>query len=187
MHLFFTLLLAHLFADFPLQSDRLARLKKTSLTGVTIHVLIYVAVTALMLQQPMTYWPLVVGLGALHYVIDAAKILVKPQHEVRYFVFDQVLHFVSVLVVTSLAHQFWHVVPRGILPDPLLYISFGCAFGLGFIVLCWLWTNALSDDQIRQNVVLQWIKHQALLFEQRIGLVLFAIVFVGQLVVKQFL
>ena len=187
MHLFFTLMLAHLFADFPLQSNQLARLKRQSLKGVSIHVFIYVTVTALLLQQPLTYWPIVVGLGLIHYVIDAVKIFVNPKREVLYFIFDQGLHFSSVFLVTYWAIQYWDVSPKGILPDSLLYISFGCAFGLAFIVLCWLWTNALSDEQIHQNIVLQWVKYQALRFEQRIGLALFALIFVGQLVIKQFL
>lgn len=187
MHLFFTLLLAHLFADFPLQTNKLARLKKKNLAGVSIHVLIYVVVTALFLQRPLDYWPLTIGLGLTHFVIDALKLIIKPKHEVRYFVFDQILHFTSVLVATILAHQYWTVAPHGILPDVLLYIAFGCASGLGFIVLCWIWTNALAEDQIHHNIVLRWVKHQALLFEQRLGLALFAIVFVGQLVIKQFM
>lgn len=187
MHLLFTLLLAHLFADFPLQSNQLARLKRRSLKGVSIHVLIYVSVTALMLQQPLQYWPIIGGLGLVHFGIDAIKIFVNPKHEVRYFIFDQMLHFVSVVAATYIVYRYWNTIPHGILPDPLLYISFGFAFGLAFIVLCWIWANALSDEQIHQNVVLQWVKHQALLFEQRIGLALFAIIFVGQLVIKQFL
>jgi len=187
MHLLFTLLLAHLFADFPLQSNQLARLKRRSLKGVSIHVLIYIFVTALMLQQPLNYWPIILGLGLVHFCIDAVKILVNPKHEVRYFIFDQLFHFGSVLVATHIAYRYWRTIPQGILPDPLLYFAFGCAFGLAFIVLCWIWANALSDEKIHQNVVLRWVKHQALLFEQRIGLALFAIIFVGQLVIKQFL
>lgn len=59
MNLLMTLLLAHLFADFPLQSNSLARLKETRIMGVFLHVLVHVAVTACLLKTaPSTgyYW-----------------------------------------------------------------------------------------------------------------------------------
>lgn len=184
MHLLITLLLAHLFADFPLQTNRLAKLKRTSLKGVFIHVLIYMAVTALLLHQPFRYWPLVVGLGAIHFGIDALKTFCSGIGEIRCFVVDQCLHFASVLSATYLAYQYWAPIPVGILPDALLYGSFICAFTLAAIVFFWIWANGLNEEQVRRYLLLHWVKHRALVFEQRVGLLLFAVVFFGQFVMK---
>ncbi len=184
MHLLITLLLAHLFADFPLQTDRLARLKRTSLKGVFIHVLIYMVVTALLLHQPFRYWPVVVALGIIHFLIDAFKMVCNKIGEVRCFVIDQSMHFASVLGVTYLAYRYYPSIPVGILPDTLLYGSFICAFTLAVIVFFWIWTNGLREEQIRRYVLLHWVKHRALAFEQRVGLLLFAVVFFGQLIIK---
>jgi hypothetical protein len=126
----------------------------------------------------------VVGLGAIHFVIDALKIAYNIKSEVRYFVLDQSLHFLSVLVATYLASQFWTTMPVGILPDTLLYLSFTCAFTLAIIVLCWVWTNGLSEEQVRRYMLLHWVKYRALAFEQRIGFALFALICFGQFIIK---
>ncbi|NJO07801.1 MAG: DUF3307 domain-containing protein, partial [Chloroflexaceae bacterium] len=71
MHLLITLLLAHLFADFPLQTNRLARLKRTSLKGVLIHVLIYMVVTAFSVAiSHLHFWTTGSSVSvAVHFVI----------------------------------------------------------------------------------------------------------------------
>jgi hypothetical protein len=184
MNLLLTLLLAHLFADFPLQNDRIARLKMHSLKGVLLHVLIYAAVTGLLLQQPFRYWPLVLGLGTIHFIIDAVKVVYKTKHVVIYFLVDQALHFISMAVAAYLAYQYWPTAPAGVLPDDLLYIALLCAFVPAFIVLGWVWANELSDEAVQANSLLQWVKHQALAFEQNVGLALIILVFFGQLVIK---
>lgn len=183
MHLLITLLLAHLFADFPLQTNGLAKLKKTHLSGVLIHVLIYMVVTALLLQNPFHYWPLIVGVAVAHFLIDAAKINCKFRNEVNCFVLDQFLHFISVALAAYLAHQYWSPAPVGILPDTLLLAAFLCAFALAIMVFCWVWTNGLSDEQINRHVFLRWAKDRMLPLEQRIGLVLVILVFIGQLMI----
>lgn len=183
MHLLMTLLLAHLFADFPLQTNRLAQWKRSSLNGVLIHVFIYIVVTALLLQQPLYYWPLIIGLGVVHFIIDAIKVICNIKDEVRWFVIDQCLHFTTVIGAVYLSYQFWSPLPVGILPNGLLHISFIGAFTLAVMVLFWVWANGLSEDQLKQNTVLCWIKHQMLTLEQRTGLILIALVFVGQLLI----
>lgn len=184
MNLLLTLLLAHLFADFPLQTNRLARLKMNSLKGVLIHVLIYIGVTALLLQQPLQYWPLILGLGGIHFMIDAAKTIYATKHVVIYFVVDQLLHFISMVIATYLAYQFWPTAPAGVLPAYWLHIALLCAFVPALIVLSWVWANELSDEAVQANGLLQWVKHQALSFEQNVGLVLLLLIFFGQLVIK---
>lgn len=184
MHLLTTLLLAHLFADFPLQSNSLARLKKSSIRGVLIHVLIYMGATALLLQQPLRYWPLVLGLGLAHFVIDAGKIIFQSQRAILSFIVDQLLHVTTVVMAVYLAHLSWQPVPQGVLSDQILAIAFVCALLLAIMVFCWVWANNLSEEQIKRYFLLRWVKNEILLFEQRVGLVLICVVLLGQFVVK---
>ena len=184
MHLLITLLLAHLFADFPLQSNRLARLKKSSIRGVLIHVLIYMGATALLLQQPFHYWPLVLGLGLAHFTIDAIKIVYTSQRAILSFVIDQIMHVATIVLGVFIAHWLWRPLPQGVLSDYLLGLAFGCALLLAIMVFCWVWTNDLSEEQIKRYVLLRWVKNEILLLEQRVGLVLIGIVLLGQFVIK---
>lgn len=184
MHLLITLLFAHLLADFPLQSNGLARLKQSSLRGVFIHVLIYIGVTAFLLQQPLRYWPLVLGLGVAHFVIDAVKIICKSHRAILCFVIDQIMHVSTVVAAVFWAHRGWQPTPRGILSDHLLVPAFVCALLLATMVFCWVWTNNLSEEQLKRYFLLRWAKSEILLLEQRVGLVLIGIVLLGQFVIK---
>lgn len=182
MHLLLTLLLAHLFADFPLQSNSLAQLKRTSIIGVLLHVLIYMVVTALLIQSPLTYWPLILGLTVAHFIIDALKMYCQTKNEIKCFIADQFLHFFTVALAAWLATVIWTPAPVGLLPTPLLIAAFFGALLLAFMVFCWLWINRLSEEQLQQHDLLRWAKYQMLTLEQRVGLVLLILVFLGQLV-----
>lgn len=177
MHLLTTLLLAHLFADFPLQTNGLAKLKKKSLTGVFLHVLVYVAITAWTIQDAMNYWPLIVGLGVVHFLIDAVKIRLPKTVETFYFVIDQCLHFLSIAIATLIALHVWAVPPQSVLPNPIATVALGCALVLAVMVFCWVWVNSLNEEHVQRNILLWWVKHQMLALEQSIGLVLVGFVF----------
>lgn len=177
MHLFTTLLLAHLFADFPLQTNGLAKLKKESLTGVFLHVLVYVAMTAWAIRDPWTYWPLILGLGLIHFLIDALKKYCPPTLETFYFLIDQGLHFLSIGVATLLALRWWTNPPQSNLPADIVLIALVGALILASMVFCWVWVNSLSEEHVQQHSLLRWTKQQMLVLEQRIGLVLLGFVF----------
>lgn len=177
MHLLTTLLLAHLFADFPLQTNGLAKLKRESLTGVFLHVLVYVAITTLFLEHPLDYWVLILGLGVVHFLIDALKTRYKQTFEPYYFVFDQCLHFLSIALATYLALTYYYSPPTSVVPPGVATVALGCALILGFMVFCWVWVNSLNEEQVQSHFLLKWTKHQMLELEQRMGLVLIGFVF----------
>lgn len=177
MHLFATLLLAHLFADFPLQTNGLAKLKKESLKGVLLHVFVYVAITFCMLNEPLRYWPLIVGLGVVHFLIDACKAYCPSTLETGYFLIDQGLHLLSIAIATYLALRWWASPPQSSLASPIVFFALGCALLLAAMVFCWVWVNSLSEEAVQQDGRLRWIKQQMLVLEQRIGLVLLGVVF----------
>ncbi len=180
MHLLLTLLLAHLFADFPLQSNGLARLKKRSLRGVFLHVMVYMGVNVLLFQDPFSYWPLILALTTAHFVIDACKLVCSFRNEIVCFTIDQLLHFVTVALAAYIAHRIWFPAPVGILSDNWLLYSFLFALALGAMVFCWLWIDRLSEEQVHRYVLLRWVKYQMLTFEQRLGLTLIVMIVASQ-------
>ena len=177
MQLLLTLILAHLFADFPLQTNSVARLKARHSFGVLPHVLIYVSVTALLIEKSYLYWPLLLGLGVCHFVIDTLKAhCCTSRHEVCAFWIDQVLHLLTMVAATYLAFQFWTPTPRGIIAEELLPIMLAAAFVPALMVCCWIWTTSKSQEYVNQSVILCWISERMLVVEQRYGLAVIGVV-----------
>lgn len=104
MNFFYLLLLAHVLADFPLQTDTVFRLKQKSMMGVLLHAGIFSAV-ALIIFFPFlsqaAAWIAILALTLLHIVIDRAKVFLslrKATDNFIYFAVDQVLHVVTIWI-----------------------------------------------------------------------------------------
>lgn len=101
--MFWTFLLAHLTADYPLQTDRLVIAKK-HLPGLTIHVGIHWIVMMLLLIPVIEIvWPFILVVAILHFCIDAFKNFLgrrRPQWVIGPYIFDQFLHVSSLLLVS---------------------------------------------------------------------------------------
>jgi Protein of unknown function (DUF3307) len=177
MQLFITLLIAHLFADFPLQTNLLAAWKEKHWLGIVPHVLIHMGITALLLNNGQRYWPLVVLLGIAHFGIDLLKLLYPGKKGIGYFLLDQMLHFATLLLAAFMAERAWNPAPVGIFPDEWLPLILFSASIPAFMVLSWVWINSLNQEYIRRVYVLSWSKQELLLLEQRIGLTIIGIVF----------
>ena len=176
MHLFFNLLLAHLFADFPLQTDALARYKSKHLMGVVLHVMIYMVVTSLMISDVKRYWPLLASLGIAHFLIDVAKpYLCKHLAENRAFVLDQCLHMVTMLGAAAIAQWWWDPAPRGAVPDPWLPYALLAASLPAFIVAYWIWAHSNGHEYLKRYQWQQQFYRRALMIEQRFGLIVIAL------------
>jgi hypothetical protein len=177
MQLLLTLLIAHLFADFPLQTNRLAQYKEKHWQGVFLHVLVHIGVTMLMVTNIQHYWPLILGLGAVHFVIDTVKLIYPGKKGVLYFLIDQLLHLITIAIAAHVAQQLWPALPGGVLPDQWLLYVLVAALIPALMVLFWIWTNNLSQEYVAQVSVLQWSKRQLLGVEQRLGLAIMGVVF----------
>lgn len=177
VNLLITLLIAHLFADFPLQTNALAQLKEKSWSGVLLHVLVHVIVTALLIHDAFSYWPLILGIGSVHFVIDCFKLFWTAKKGVTYFLFDQLLHLATLVIAAYLAQQEWSTTPVGILPPEWLFPILSGAFIPAIMVLLWIWTNSLSHEFLAQSSLRYWAKRQILSIEQSIGIVLFLFVY----------
>lgn len=170
MHLLLTLLIGHLFADFPLQTNALARYKSKHVNGVLIHVLIYTTITALLIEQWATYWPLILLLGLAHFLVDVAKPRLCPlMNELVAFVFDQALHLFSMVALAWFAHWWWPVAPQGIVPHTWLLWLLIAATLPALVVTYWVWATHSNDSWRGRHGWLSLFYPRALLLEQRFG------------------
>ena len=92
--------LAHLVGDYILQWNSLAAWKSREMTGVIVHCLVVFAVTWLfILPFNAGWWPWVVFIGIMHFLIDAIQFRFKlPIPELARFSLDQLAHF---MVITA--------------------------------------------------------------------------------------
>ena len=104
------LLLAHVLADFVLQSNRMAQAKAAGHAGwMAAHIFVVAGVAALVIgaQTPQAAaW--IVGLTAAHLAIDVAKVAFGARlSAIVAFVADQAAHLVTLVVVASVAPGLW--------------------------------------------------------------------------------
>lgn len=99
---FATLFLAHLIADYPLQTTWLVKAKRT-LPGLTLHVGIHLGVLLLIcLPYTASLWPYLLLLAISHFAIDSFKNLLarrRPQWVAGPYLFDQFLHILSIWAI----------------------------------------------------------------------------------------
>ena len=95
--------LAHLVGDYILQWNSLAAWKSKSLSGVAFHSLIVLVATWLFaLFINPAWWPWVLFIAVLHFVIDASQLWVRlPVSPLARFMLDQLAHFVVILLALS--------------------------------------------------------------------------------------
>lgn len=104
---FWSLLLAHVIADFPLQTDAIFRLKTKYSWGVLPHVLICTLMNILALYpylNNLTVWSAIVVLGIVHTILDRTKISVSEKisrDSFFQFFIDQVFHVLSIWMVAA--------------------------------------------------------------------------------------
>ncbi|TYA92236.1 DUF3307 domain-containing protein [Seonamhaeicola marinus] len=107
MMLFLKLFLAHILADFFLQPATWVKEKeekKLKSGKLYIHVLIHIAITALLLWNlRLWYVPLIIGIS--HFIIDALKLSFQNDtNKRRLFFLDQIAH-ILVIAVVYFAHS----------------------------------------------------------------------------------
>ena len=169
MELLTTLLLAHLLADFPLQTDTIALGKATSIRILLLHVLVHVMVLWSLLGFDWATWPLVIGLGTAHLLIDWLKPRLPNSNSARGFLLDQLAHLTSIVLAVIFVETFFHHRLHTPLSATLLYPSLAVGISLALMVFGWIWTNSLQEEVIQQHKHLRWGRESLLAFEQRTG------------------
>ena len=97
-------MLAHLIADYPLQSDRLVA-AKVRLPGLTLHVAIHwIVMTILTWPVRAIVWPYVFAIAIMHFGIDYFKVVLyrkRPEWVIGPYLWDQPLHWLSLILACT--------------------------------------------------------------------------------------
>ncbi|MEO1033118.1 MAG: DUF3307 domain-containing protein, partial [Bacteroidota bacterium] len=79
--------------------------KKLRSKWLYIHVIIHIALMFLIVWD-LSYTLLILSIGAIHFIIDALKIILQTKKTKRiYFVMDQLFHLSSIFVLTFVLYQ----------------------------------------------------------------------------------
>ena len=117
--MFWFLLFAHLLADFPLQSNWIVDNKdwtSVRLLHVSFHFLISLVFVLFFVPEA---WPLLVLLASIHFLIDSGKNYVnrfKPSWIIFPYLFDQILHILSIILIAIMITRISDVPPFAIQP-----------------------------------------------------------------------
>ncbi|MFZ0544838.1 MAG: DUF3307 domain-containing protein [Candidatus Promineifilaceae bacterium] len=165
MIILFTLLLAHLIADFPLQTNWIFALKLKSNKGIAFHVLIHLVVTALLIQEPLTQAKLFIILGTTHFLIDWLKLRFPTERQVPGFLLDQVLHLTAIGFLAAVSPTVQPVLPTGAVTLAMLY-----AFIPPIIMFLWLLT--IDEGRLKEHTsrLINWGQRNLLVLSQGAGL-----------------
>ncbi|MFN3724032.1 MAG: DUF3307 domain-containing protein [Paracoccaceae bacterium] len=129
------LILAHVLADFVLQSHRMAQAKAAGHLGwMAAHIAVVGAVAALLLGvQTAQAVAWIAGLTAAHLVIDLAKVAIGARlSAITGFVADQAAHLVTLLLVAALAPELWG--QSAWAPHAPLWLPAACAVIAGAVL-----------------------------------------------------
>jgi hypothetical protein len=164
MTIFITLLLAHLIADFPLQTNWIYAMKLKSILGIALHVLIHMLVTALLIREPLSYLPLLVILGVSHFLFDWLKQRYPTNRQVPGFLIDQAFHIATLAV---LAIVFADV--QTDLSGGWLYLALFYAFIPPIILFGWLLAIDVGKVRKQKDWCISWAQGNLLPISQRAG------------------
>jgi len=157
------LLLAHLIADFPLQTNRIYVLKTQGNKGLLLHVGIHLLVAAVLLQRPLAHLPLLLLYGLVHFIVDWLKVNNSARRQTPGFLLDQAAHVATVLVLAV-----WQPALTSILPQWLVWLGVWLALIPACLTLLWVVANDLRGDW-PHNSTLRWASRRLLPLSQKIG------------------
>ena len=106
MHLFYRLLLAHIIADFPLQTSQIFKIKMNTQWGVILHtliVLIFSILFAFPYLENLRVIIIIIIIFATHTIIDKIKLDYSKKNDnqsLKIFLLDQFLHISIIAALT---------------------------------------------------------------------------------------
>jgi len=106
MFLFYRLLLAHIIADFPLQTSQIFKIKMNTQWGVILHtliVLIFSLLFAFPYLENLRVIIIIIIIFATHTIIDKIKLDYSKKNtnqDIKIFLLDQFLHIAIIAVLT---------------------------------------------------------------------------------------
>ena len=165
MTTFLTLLLAHLLADFPLQTDRIFRWKIAGNSGLILHVIIHLVMTALLLAQPEHHLDLLFILGIAHFITDWVKVRFPGEPQWPGFLLDQLAHLVVLFVLSVWRPGLTAVLPAWLILPLTLFVVIPAG-----LTLFWVWANDMQQQaRFTHSRVVPWASSRLLVISQRAG------------------
>lgn len=158
--MFWSLFLAHLIADYPLQTDAMVQAKKT-IPGLSLHVAIHLLTMGVILfglleMDGAAAWVSVLIVTACHFGIDTWKNVLsrlKPEWVIGGYFQDQLLHLASILLVAG-GYAYTTGEPLLVIPAPwIIYAG-------GFILATHAWFVTERVLTYRHEAYQQWITAQ---------------------------
>ncbi|MCE7979923.1 MAG: DUF3307 domain-containing protein [Caldilinea sp. CFX5] len=165
MNLIAALLLSHLIGDFPLQTNQIYRLKNRSWLGIVLHAIVHVVVTALLIQQPLSVWPMLLCLGLLHFLVDLTKLRLPIRRQWLGFLIDQAAHLITLWLLAQLWSTAVALLPLAVMLPMIVYGLF-----LATVVFLWVLANELSTSQWGERPYVQWAHAHLLRLSQYAGI-----------------
>lgn len=170
MNLIAALLLSHLIGDFPLQTNQIYRLKSRSWLGIVLHAIVHVVVTALLIREPLTVWPMLLWLGLLHFLIDLTKLRLPIRRQWLGFLLDQAAHLITLWLLAQLWSTAAALLPLSVMLPMIVYGLF-----LATLVFLWVLANELSTSQWGNQPYVHWARTHLLRLSQYAGIPLLLI------------
>ena len=178
MSTFFVLLLAHLLADFPLQTNRIFRLKVTSTAGLLLHVLLHVLMATILLQTPAQHLNLLLALGIAHFLTDWIKVRFPTEPQWPGFLLDQLAHLVAIVALAWWQPGVTAVLPLWLMLPLILFVLLPAG-----LMLLWVWANDAQQHQRFQNSrSVHWASSRLLTISQRTGWIAVLVVVVSRII-----
>lgn len=179
MTTFLALLLAHLLADFPLQTNRIFRLKIAGNLGLALHVLIHLLMASLLIQQPAQHLDLLLVLGVAHFATDWVKLRFSKDPQWPGFVLDQLAHLSAIALLA-----WWQPGVTAVLPLWIMLPLIVLVLLPAVLMLLWVWANdAQQQSRFHQSRSVHWASSRLLTISQRTGWIAVVLVFVCRLLV----
>ena len=173
MTIFLALLLAHLLADFPLQTNRIFRLKVAGNAGLVLHVLIHLLMTALLVGRPLHHLDLLGVLGVMHFVVDWTKLRFPGERQWPGFLLDQLAHLISLGLLALWQPEVTAVLSLWVMFPLILLVSLPA-----LLMLLWVWANDVQQDaRYQASPAVHWASHRLLALSQQTGWVTVLLVF----------
>ena len=147
-----TLLLAHLVADFPLQTNGIVKMKNKGFKGLGIHVFIHMVVLFLLIKDPFHYWPAIFLLAIAHFITDWAKVHIHSKLQTPGFLADQFIHILTLFILAKLVPEIQSTLPHWFLLPAIIL-----ALIPAFLTLFWVIANDFSHQKgYSESTKLHW-------------------------------
>jgi hypothetical protein len=151
------LILAHLIADFPLQTNLIYYLKKESSAGILLHSGIHALTAFLLTGLRWELWYVWLFLWGTHAITDWAKLRYKSPKQWSGFLVDQLIH-ILVLVVIAL----WQPGLSSPLPDWLVFSAFVFAWIPLILMFLWVYAGDVITSNPNPPARIHWMREHLL-------------------------